>query len=285
VALTASDGPSRVSLTVDDRIADEAVRKWLGEGVMRTPIVTMNSSAWMVSAGTERYVLKIANVSDAPGLRVAAWLDERGLRTGAPVHMTVHRGRLVALLRFVDGRGLDASSADVDLLGETLGRTHTLLVGAPVPDGLDRWPWAWLDATVIDEPVLRSAARDAIDAAEQLAGSLTHGILHADPAPEAFLAGEEGVALIDWGSACHGPLLYDPASAWMYTDERVLAAYARTAPIGADEIVGAPVFLAIRWAVQACYFSDRLRRRDLTGFDGDAGNEKGLADARRGLLG
>ena len=68
-------------------------------------------------------------------------------------------------------------------------------------------------------------------------------------------------------------------------DERVLAAYARTAPIVSDEIADAAPFLAFRWAVQACYFSDRRRRHDLTGIAGDAGNDKGLADARKGLLG
>jgi len=271
--------------SADDQIAAEAVREWLGDGATRSPLVAMNSSCWMVSSGTERYVLKVADASEEAGLRVAAWLDERGLRTGRPVRTAVRGERLVALLRFVDGRGLDTSSEAVDLLGETLGRAHALLVGAPVPDELDRWPWTWIDPTVIDEPVLRRAATEAMKAADRLAPTLTHGILHGDPAPEAFLASEDGVALIDWGAACHGPLLYDAASAWLYTDERVLAAYARTAPIGSDEIAGAAMFLAFRWVVQACYFSDRIRRRDLTGFDTDAGNEEGLADARRGLLG
>jgi Ser/Thr protein kinase RdoA (MazF antagonist) len=274
-----------VTQSADDRIAHEAVREWLGGGATRTPLVAMNSSSWIVSAGAQRYVLKIADASEEAGLRVAAWLDDRGMRTGPPVRMAVRADRLVALLRFVDGRGLDTSSGAVDLLGETLGRAHALLVGAPVPEGLDRWPWTWIDPAAIDEPVLRTAATEAIDAAERLAPTLTHGILHGDPAPEAFLANEDGVALIDWGAACHGPLLYDAASAWLYTDERVLAAYARTAPIRSDEIAGAAAFLAFRWAVQACYFSDRIRRRDLTGFETDAGNAEGLADARRGLLG
>ena len=274
-----------MSLTTDDRIADEAVRQWLGDGATRTPLVAMNSSAWMISSGADLYVLKIADASEQAGLRISAWLDAQGLRTGPPKRMTVRGDRVVALLRFVDGRGLETSNGDVDLLGETLGRAHSLLVGAPVPKGLDRWPWAWLDPTVIDEPDLRSAANKAINAAERLAPTLTHGILHGDPAPEAFLAGKEGVALIDWGAACHGPLLYDAASAWLYTNERVLAAYARTAPIRPDEMGTAASFLAFRWAVQACYFSSRRRRRDLTGLDGDSGNDQGLADARRALLG
>ena len=122
------------------------------------------------------------------------------------------------------------------------------------------------------------------NSAERLAPTLTHGILHGDPAPEAFLAGDDGIALIDWGAACHGPLLYDVASAWMYAGDRVLGAYARSGPIGPDELAVAPVLLAFRWAVQAWYFSDRIRRRDLTGLDDDADNDKGLADARRALL-
>ena len=62
---------------------------------------------------------------------------------------------------------------DVDLIGRTLARVHSMLVGAPVPDGLDRWPWRSVDPTVIDEPDLRTAATKAIDAANRLAPTLT----------------------------------------------------------------------------------------------------------------
>jgi homoserine kinase type II len=270
---------------MDERLADEAIRDWLGDRATRTPLIAMNSSAWMVSSGTERYVLKISPASEQAGLRVAAWLDERGLRTGAPVHMAVRRGRLVALLRFAVGRPMANSMEDVEAVGETLGRIHSLLVGAPVPQGLLRWPWPWPEPAEIDDPDLRAAAVRAINSAERLAPTLTHGVLHGDPAPEAFLAGDHDIALIDWGAACHGPLLYDVASAWLYAGEGVLAAYARTSPITSGELAAAPVFLAFRWAVQAWYFSDRIRRRDLTGLADDEDNGKGLADARRALLG
>ena len=139
-------------VTVDEHLADEAIRDWLPAPMTRAPLSAMNSSAWLVSSGAERYVLKISDASEEPGLRVAAWLEARGLRTGAPVHMTVRDGRLVALLRFADGRPLATSQADVEALGETLGRAHSLLVGAPVPRGLQRWPWSWLDSGVIDDP-------------------------------------------------------------------------------------------------------------------------------------
>ena len=245
----------------------------------------MNSSTWMVATGPKRYVLKIAGAGDAPGLQAAAWLNSHGLRTGraGPDGDVRRPPRRPARVRRGPSLGTDAD--DVDLVGETLGRAHSLLVGAPVPEDLDRWPWAWLDPAVIDEPDLRAAAARAIAEAERVAPTTTHGILHGDPAPEAFLASDEGVALIDWGAACHGPLLFDVASARMYAGPRVLAAYARTGPLGEDELAEAPVFLAFRWAVQACYFAGRRHRGDLTGIDGAEGNEKGLADARRGLLG
>ena len=175
----ASAGFSRMSLTADDRIADEHIRQWLGKAAVRSPLVAMNSSVWLISVRCRALRAQDRQrIRARPALRVSAWLDARGLRTGPPERMTVRGNRVVALLRFVDGRGLGTSSGDIDLLGETLGRAHSLLVGAPVPEGLDRWPWAWLDPTVIDEPDLRTAAGNAIDAAERLAPTLTHGILH-----------------------------------------------------------------------------------------------------------
>jgi homoserine kinase type II len=199
--------------------------------------------------------------------------------------MAVRDGRLVALLRFVDGQPLTFN--DEEAVGTTLGRIHRLLRDAPVPEHMDRWPWRWLDPTVIAEPALRSAAIAAIDRAEQIAPSLTHGILHGDPAPEAFLDADSDIGLIDWGAACHGPLLYDVASAWMYTRDydMLIDAYARTGPLGPDELAHTPAFLAFRLALQAWYFSTRLASNDLTGIEGQADNEEGLAHARTGLLG
>ena len=110
------------------------------------------------------------------------------------------------------------------------------------------------------------------------------GSCRGDPAPEAFIATDDGVALIDWGSACRGPLVYDVASARFYAGERVVAAYARTAPIDFDELGAIAAFGDFRWAVQAWYFSDRIHRHDLTGLASAAENDKGLADARRALL-
>ena len=268
----------------DAALADDAIRDWLGPAATRTRLDAMNSSAWLVVSGRDRFVLKIARSTEEPALRVAAWLDSRGFRTGAPVRTAIRGDRLVALLEFVDGVALGATDVDAQSLGATLGRAHALLVDAPVPRGLGRWPWPWPDAAVIDEPDLRAAAVAAITEAQRLAPAMTHGILHGDPAPEAFLAEGSNVAIIDWGAACHGPLLYDVASARLYAGPRVIDGYARTGPIAAAELALVPAFLAFRWAVQAWYFADRIQRNDLTGLGGDEDNAKGLADARRALL-
>jgi len=270
---------------MDEQLARTLTTEWLGEHAVRTPVEAMNSSTWIVEADGERFALKIAKATDEPGLEAAAWLHDRGVRTGAPIRMVVRDGRLVALLRFVDGQPLTYN--DEDRVGATLGRVHSLLRDAPVPEGMDRWPWPWLDSAVIEEPALRSAAETAIARAEHLAPSLSHGILHGDPAPEAFLDADGDIGLIDWGAACHGPLLFDVASAWMYTRDcdELIDAYARTGPLDREELAHTPDFLRFRLALQAWYFSTRLASNDLTGLESRADNEKGLADARAGLLG
>jgi hypothetical protein len=89
-------------LLTDEAIAIEVAREWLGEDAQLTALLAMNSSTWEVSSDAERYVLKIAAPTDAPGLAVAAWLDGHGLSTGRPLRTTVRGDRLVALLEFVD---------------------------------------------------------------------------------------------------------------------------------------------------------------------------------------
>jgi homoserine kinase type II len=243
----------------------------------------MNSTTWAVDAGGERFVLKIAAASDEPGLLAASCLESRGVPTGAPLRMAQREGRLVALLRYVDGTPLVAD--DAATVGATLGRVHVALHDCPVPPGMDLWPWRWLVTEGIADRDLREKAAAAIRSALDIAPGLTHGILHGDPAPEAFLASSAGedVALIDWGAACHGPLLYDLASAVMYAGRDVVPAYRETGPLSDEELDHVDLFRAFRWAVQAIYFSGRIAANDLTGIDDPSENEEGLEDARIGL--
>jgi Ser/Thr protein kinase RdoA (MazF antagonist) len=120
---------------------------------------------------------------------------------------------------------------------------------------------------------------------------MTWGLLHADPAPEAFRlepsTGQCGV--IDWSYALHGPLLYDLASAVMYVGglgraDTLVSAYLDAGILRADEAArGLSHMLKFRWAVQANYVAWRIAENNLTGISGPQGNEQGLEDARLAL--
>jgi len=153
----------------------------------------------------------------------------------------------------------------------------------------------WVDPAA-DHLALRPWIRPAVAAA--VAGleaappeSLTWGLLHSDPAPEAFRwdAASGTCGLIDWGAGLVGPLLYDLASAVMYVGgpghaECLVEAYLRLGTIDPDEVDrGLSSLLRFRWAVQADYFARRIVTNDLTGVASSADNERGLEHARRWL--
>jgi Ser/Thr protein kinase RdoA (MazF antagonist) len=131
---------------------------------------------------------------------------------------------------------------------------------------------------------IRPAVEAALDQVRRLE-PLTWAWLHGDPASDAFLRQNDGeIALIDWGGAMHGPVLYDVASAVMYvgTSERVVSAYLDVRPELTDEAGGGlDAFLQLRYAVQAAYFAWRCSNDIRTGITDPAENRKGLADARR----
>ncbi|TDW87429.1 homoserine kinase type II [Kribbella pratensis] len=249
----------------------------------------MNSAVWLASGGEWRLVLKSVDASDAafePGLGLAFRLDEAGIRTGCPRPSKHGRlvervdGRQVAVLEYIDG--VQLTVADHATIGDLLGRVHSAAaVGSgdvadwlqfllPFEDCLDLEPWI--------RPVVEGAVADAV-----ALGPVSWAWLHGDPAAEAFRQQDDGeVALIDWGSAMQGPILYDVASAVMYNGDPVVPAYLRRRPDLADELErGLPTFLRVRYALQAGYFAWRITNNILTGISDPTENLKGLADARR----
>ena len=263
----------------------------------------MNSQTWFVEADGIRLVAKAVPIDRrAPfeaGLAIATMVEAAGIRAGAPVPtlvgpsiVTVERS-VLAVLRFVRGSELTGGpDAERRMIGSTLGRVHVALAGRVLP-GVHRFHW--LDPTASHlsvRPWLRPSIEAAIAAWDAIGpASLTWGLLHTDPAPEAFRCedstGECG--LIDWDLGLNGPLLYDLASAQMYVggpehSGPLIDAYVKTGALPAEEVHRALGPLArMRWAVQADYFAMRIANGDLTGIDGPADNEKGLEDARRGL--
>ncbi|TCC39709.1 phosphotransferase enzyme family protein [Kribbella sindirgiensis] len=249
----------------------------------------MNSVTWLATSGAERVVLKAVGLDDAafePGLELAVRLDDAGVPTGRPRWSKHGRlvervdGRQVAVLEYVDGDEL--VPADQEAIGDVLGRIHSaasLESGAtadwlrfllPFEESLDLEPWI--------RPAVEAATADAI-----ALGPVSWAWLHGDPAAEAFRRQADGrVALIDWGSAMRGPILYDVASAVMYNGDPVVPAYLRRRPdLTAELEHGLLTFLRVRYAVQAGYFAWRITTNLLTGISDPAENHKGLADARR----
>jgi homoserine kinase type II len=289
-----------------DAIAASLARDW----GLRSPKIQrhdrgMNSRTWIVSDGTRRWVAKAVPADVQPtfaaGLAVASLVEVAGIPSGAPEPtrtgaLSVALGRwILALLGFVDGEPLVGDDErEQRLIGLTLARAHRALIGREVP-GAEHFHWIDADAPHLDvEPWVRPAVRAAIGAYDAIPpNTLTWGLLHSDPAPEAFLSDPRTgrCGLIDWGTALIGPLMYDVASAVMYVGGRrhataLLDAYRAERVIPAPEVERTlDPMLQLRWAVQADYFARRLATDDLTGISSPDENQDGLDDARRWLLG
>jgi Ser/Thr protein kinase RdoA (MazF antagonist) len=292
----AKDATARIEAAIREAwgIVPNAVRDHAGG---------MNSRTWVVTTGDRRWVAKAvpadARVRFGSGLAVAAIVDAAGIPAGVPEPTRDGRtwisidDQVLALLRFVDGDGLVGDEAEEQgLIGSTLARAHQALIGAAVP-GTATFHSPDADAAHLDvEPWVRPAVRDAIEAYDALPpATLTFGLLHTDPAPEAFLfdARSRTCGLIDWDTGLVGPLMYDVASAVMYLGgsaraNSFLDAYLAVGTISPTELDRslAPM-LRLRWAVQADYFAHRLATNDLTGIADARDNRKGLDDARRAM--
>ena len=263
----------------------------------------MNSATWFVSEAGERWVAKAvvpeSRRSFAGGLAVAGHVEAGGIRAGAPV--PTRQGNLVAdvdgvpvaLLTRVAGDGLRSTGpAEQRLIGSTLARVHAALADVSSHDA-ERFHWVDAGAPHLAiRPWVRPAVTAVLGEYDAMAAeSLSWGLLHTDPAPEAFrlnpVTGECG--LIDWSTAMTGPLLYDLASAVMYVGglaraDPLVEAYVAGGVMSRTEAEqGLPTMVRFRWAVQADYFARRLTAGDLTGIASTADNEAGLADAHRGL--
>jgi homoserine kinase type II len=120
---------------------------------------------------------------------------------------------------------------------------------------------------------------------------LTLGVVHGDGASVLFDAATGTRAVIDWGAAMWGPLLYDVASArWLFQFHHgrdpqdfapFLAAYRSQAPLPIDELAVLGLFVRLRCVVQAFYFSWRIANNIRTGLADPSANQRGLDTARR----
>jgi Ser/Thr protein kinase RdoA (MazF antagonist) len=255
----------------------------------------MNSATALVTAGEHRYVAKWVPDAARHALLSGAWLAEKlaatGLVTGPPRPavdgslVVALAGGWCALGDFVPGAPLTGET-DRDQRDQAtiLAAAHAATIR---PATAPFFAWLRADLPSLDVEAWVPPAVAAALAAYAALPQLTHAWLHTDPAPEAFRRDGDAVGLIDWTGAEVGPALYDVASAAMYLggleDAGVfLDTYSASGVLHEGELAHLRVLLRYRWAVQAAYFADRIVAADVTGSD-EAGNRKGLADARRGL--
>jgi len=264
----------------------------------------MNSQAWRVESAGGLFVAKLAgDTTFEAGLLVAEYLEQAGFRAGGPIRtrtgaLTVPLGdQRLALLRFAHGQEIDSNQVeDLRTWGATMGRFHSLLQRLPeIPVGMPRWPWSWFDPAA-EQVRIESWIGPAIEQSLEQIGrlesmrQLTLGVVHGDGAYPLVERATGVTAVIDWGAAMWGPLLYDIGSAyWYFQFEKenpqqafapFLEAYQQHNRLPAEELAAIDVFVRMRCAVQAFYFSWRIANDIRTGIADAGENQVGLDDAR-----
>jgi Ser/Thr protein kinase RdoA (MazF antagonist) len=176
----------------------------------------MGSETWFADRGDRRWVAKAVAPGEgsqfAGGMVIARRLDQAGIPAGAPVPALGGQlvvdigGAWLALLTWVPGQALAGQDeTEQDLIGTTLAKVHRALAGFEV-EGARRFHWVDPGADHLAlRPWLRPAVKAALDALGTVhLDRMTWGLLHVDPAPEAFrldpATGRCGV--IDWSCAC-----------------------------------------------------------------------------------
>jgi Ser/Thr protein kinase RdoA (MazF antagonist) len=263
----------------------------------------MGSRTWIVEHDQTRWVAKVVAPADgaalAGGLQIARRLTRAGIPAGAAVpaltgELTIPMGdHWLALLTWVPGTPLTGEDeAEQRTIGSTLAQVHAALRDFRLATA-ERFHWVDPQADYLSlRPWLRPAVTAAVQALDDARPeAMTSGLLHADPAPGAFLLEDETgtCGIIDWSYAVAGPLLYDLASAVMYVGgadsaAALIESYLASGILSRAEVdAGLLPLLRFRWAVQANYFAWRIATSNLTGISGPEDNEAGLEDARRFL--
>lgn len=272
-----------------------------------------NSTTWLAVTAEGRYVAKLVDNLDAPGLvsglQVAEFLAARGLACGAPARtrdgqltIKLPEGTL-ALLRHEPGTPPDLSvPGQVRRAGRALARAHQVLRDFPAgSDPRYRWPWEWvtqsLDTIAMPEHVTAAARRIWPEIVRTVADhQLSISVVHADPGPDGFLLGGDSTAdgardaVIDWATTLRGPLLYDLACFAVITSQAgpqaarwFIEGYTAQMPEIGPQLAHLDCLVKARWLANAIYFSSRIERGIVRGSESPTANQDGLAAAYTGM--
>ena len=224
---------------------DELIRTVLRTRWQRTPqhIAALADGSWRVCVDGRHLLVTLTPAAQhtrlLAGLAVAEHLSQSGFPAGRPV-------------RAVDG-------APTVPVGDRLGAAHRALTGFGHPR-LTRLAWLTVDGPHLAlTPWLRPAISAALGALTRLTvtDQLTYGVLHGDPAAEAFRIDPDtgSTGIVDWRAAATGPLVHDLAAAVGYAGgigaaTELIDGYLSAGPVSADEVESALPVLLRYWLAE-----------------------------------
>ncbi len=278
-------------------VTDESIRslvrgRW-HRGVQAC--VAVCATGWRLTSDGTKLLATVT--PEAAGLRLAAGLSvaehlaglgfpvAEPLRTADGALVVPVDGGVLSVVRPVPGRPLDPRDpVDQQWWGNLLGAAHTALTDFTHPHVVRR-EWLKPDGAHLDVvPWVRPAVTAAVGALTRLTVTdrLTYGVLHGDPAPEAFRLDPEtgAIGLADWRVPATGPLAYDLAAAVGYAGGLAAAAelldgYRSTGPLCREEAEAAVPVLLGYWLAERV---DGLARRLAAG---DGAADRAALDAAR----
>jgi Ser/Thr protein kinase RdoA (MazF antagonist) len=112
---------------------------------------------------------------------------------------------------------------------------------------------------------------------------VTYGPIYGDGLQLRVDGRDGSIGLIDWGTVCRGPLLFDLALAAHHAGQvdlsELWAGYLAVGPLQPAELAGLRHYEALMWARSAKYFAFRLEHRVRLGDARRGANQAALARA------
>jgi Ser/Thr protein kinase RdoA (MazF antagonist) len=249
----------------------------------------------------DRYLLRILTSSDAEAAAseltwLAALSGEAGLPVPQPVPTLdgrllttiitpgVPHGRIVSLLRWIDGRRLTRGFHPHHLrsLGQVMAQLHEFAASWQPPQGFKRPHWDWdgqlggrdfrlpLDELVASMPAqyqepFQVVSRQTKQVMQQLGkGSDVYGLIHADMYPENVLFRGKAVFPIDFEDCGYGYWLWDIGVAlctwpwtedWYWMREAFLDGYSQVRVLPESQLKHLDLFMAAQYATMVLWSS------------------------------
>lgn len=259
-----------------------------------------SSHTFLVRRAGERHVVKAVRKEMGPkltaGLLVAQEVERHGIAAGGPLptsggEVTAYHGDFCySLLTYLDGSRVDEGDpAHLRAVGRTLGRIDSVLLNAPVPDGVPRWDQL-LELFLLEQDFLKGHGwiRQTLEHARgALPESLTVGLINCDAAAKEFRVLGDVAGLLDWSEAMYAPCLLELATTLSYLDDATDGAplvhgYFEEAPVDPAELGQLAEILRFRCAAEGWIYAARQNAGDQTGTTGGTwSNEKLIERARR----